>query len=282
MTVGELLSHVTQRLADSRIPDAHIEAEVLIRHTLGMERDGFFASLAERVPCAPQRETLRLSQRRQGGEPLPYIVARREFYGLDLVVNPQVLIPRQETELLVDCVLEHCARQGLEEGTRIADVGTGSGAIAIAIAARLPRAQLFAIDCDEHALAVASDNRGQHGLTLQIRLLNGDLLSALNAPVDVIVSNPPYIPTPDMASLPVDVKREPARALDGGPDGMDVIRRLLKQAPSFIRSGGCLFVEISPEQLGEVSGLARETFRGAKVAHRLDALALPRVVCIYT
>ena len=247
-----------------------------------MEREGFFASLAERVPRAPQRQALTLARRRQGGEPLSYIVGHREFYGLDLVVNSRVLIPRQETELLVDCVLEHCAGQGLEEGARIADVGTGSGAIAIAIAARLPRARLFAIDCDEDALAVAAVNRGRHGLTRQIRLLTGDLLSALDAPVDAIVSNPPYIPAPEMVRLPPDVKREPRRALYGGVDGLDVIRRLVKQAPGFIRPGGCLFVEIAPEQLGEVSRLARETFQSARVVHKLDTLALPRVVCIYT
>ncbi|MCH7745815.1 MAG: peptide chain release factor N(5)-glutamine methyltransferase [Chloroflexi bacterium] len=280
MKVRELLLQITQLLSDNQTPDSHIEAEVLLRHILGMERAEFFAALAEHLSSHQCDQVRNLAKRRLDGEPLAYITGHREFYGLDFVVNPHVLIPRQETELLVECVLEHCSRPQATKDLRIADIGTGSGAIAIAIAANLPHAQLYATDCDPNALAVAEINCRKHGLEDRVRLSQGDLLDALEAPVDVIVSNPPYITTAEIPLLAPEVRREPNHALDGGPDGLNVIRRLYRQTPAFIRDGGCILVEIAPEQLESVMQLGREEFSNAEISFRRDMLGLPRVVIV--
>ena len=280
MTIGEFLSYATQRLSRGGVLDPNIEAEVLIRHALGMERSEFFAALNQRV--APE-ERVRIDQlvsRRLQREPLAYIRGHREFYGLDFVVNPHVLIPRQETEMLVDKVLELFPADRRGGNVDIADVGTGSGAIAIAIASSLPRATLYATDASWEALAVADTNRRRHGVSERVHLLHGDLLEPLRAPVDVIVSNPPYIRSSDVSSLAPEVRREPSFALDGGEDGLAVTRRLLEKAPSYVRPGGCILIEISPEQLGRVSRLAQEAMSGATVSFDRDLLGLPRVVIV--
>lgn len=245
-----------------------------------MERAEFFAALAEHLSSCQCEQVRKLAQRRLDGEPLAYIVGHREFYGLDFVVNSHVLIPRQETELLVECVLELCSKQEIANDLRIADIGTGSGAIAMAIATNLPQAQIYATDCDPKALAVADVNRSKHGLEESVHLLQGDLLNALEAPVDVIVSNPPYVRTSEISLLAPEVRREPAHALDGGCDGLKLIRRLYRQAPAFIRDGGCILIEIAPEQLEPVLQLGRERFSSAEVSFRRDMLGLPRVVIV--
>ena len=252
-----------------------------MRHALGMERAAYFAALSDAVPPDACRRALALARRRAGGEPLAYIVGSREFYGLRLDVDSRVLVPRQETETLVDCVIEHCAAREYDDGPIVADIGTGSGAIAIAVAARLPRARALAIDSDAGALALADANRRRHGVAGRVTLLRGDLLAPLDSPVDVIASNPPYLRSADIPHLPPDVRREPSAALDGGPDGLAVIRRLLAAAPARLNAGGALFVEIAPEQLGEVTTLARRNFPGARIEGRRDGMGLARVVCVY-
>ena len=222
-----------------------------------------------------------LLRRREAGEPLAYIVGHREFYGLDFRVDRRVLIPRQETETLMECVIEHCASLKGDRAVRVADVGTGSGAIAVAVAVRVPNAMVTAIDVDAGTLEVADANRCRHGVEGRVSLACGDLLAPLSAPVDVIVSNPPYIRSGDMATLPREVRCEPAGALDGGADGLAVVRRLLAEAPARLNAGGALFVEIAPEQMGEAQGMARASFPGARVGYREDALGLARVVCVY-
>ena len=279
MGVSSLHAQLARILSDAAISDSRLEAEVIVRHALGMARADYFAALSDAVPPAARRRALDMARRRAAGEPLAYIVGSREFYGLPLDVDPRVLIPRQETETLVDCVIERCAAYAPGAVT-VADVGTGSGAIAIAVAARVPHARLLAIDSDAGALAVADANRRRHGVAARVRLLRGDLLAPLDAPVDVIASNPPYVRSADLPHLPPDVRREPVVALDGGPDGLAVIRRLLADAPARLNPGGALFVEIAPEQADEVATLARRSFPGAGVVVRPDALGLARVVCV--
>ena len=246
-----------------------------------MDRARYFASLSDTAPPEIRQAALAFARRREEGEPLAYITGHREFYGLDFRVDRRTLIPRQETETLVDCVIERCAALESEGAVSVVDVGTGSGAIAVAVAVRVPRARVTAIDVDAGALEVADANRRRHGVEGRVWLARGDLLAPLAAPVDVIVSNPPYIRSADMPRLPREVRREPAGALDGGADGLAVVRRLLADAPPRLNAGGALFVEIAPEQLGEVRRLARLSFPGAGVARRDDALGLPRVVCVY-
>ena len=235
-TLREVWSRLAARLRDSGAADAEIEAEVLLRHTLGLDRAEYFAALSEPVPSKSVATADGYTNRRAEGEPLAYITGRREFYGLEFAVDERVLVPRQETELLVDLALEACAPRGGERIV-VADVGTGSGAIAVVLASKLSRAVVYAMDASPGPLEVASANAERNGVRERVRLLQGDLLGPLPELADVIVSNPPYIPTEGLSGLPREVRREPAVALDGGPDGTTVISRLLEQAPSFLGAG---------------------------------------------
>ncbi len=294
MKVRESWVRVRNDLADRGVADASIEAETLIRHGLCHDRTRFFAELDRQLGTRELASIDGLALRRAAGEPLAYILGSREFYGLEMCVSEHVLVPRQETELLVDKVLEFADRRSGQPKT-IADVGTGSGAIAVALASRLPEATLYATDLSEAALEVADVNRRRHGVAERVRLLLGDLFSAVQirphlnplpkgeeVRYDVIVSNPPYIAAGDLADLPPDVRREPQSALDGGPDGLRVTERLLMEAPAYLNQPGQVLVEIAPEQLEDVLGIAQQAFPSAAVAFDRDLLGLPRVVVVET
>ena len=296
MKVRESWVRVRDELATLEIADASIEAETLIRYGLSLDRAEFFSELDRQLGTRELASIEVLAARRRAGEPLPYILGSREFYGLEMYVDEHVLVPRQETELLVDKVLEFAERRSGESVT-IADVGTGSGAIAVAVASKLPRATVYATDSSESALAVADVNRRRHDVAQRVHLLHGDLLSALPAPVhphlnplpegeearfDVIVSNPPYVASGELADLPPDVRREPQAALNGGHDGLRVVERLLREAPAYLKRDGQLLVEIAPEQLGNVMFIARQAFPVATVTFAKDLLGLPRVVSVET
>lgn len=272
-------SRIAADLKQNGIPESRLEAEVLLRHVLQYDRAQFYASLsesisAERLACARS-----LVERRITHEPLAYITGHREFYGLDFLVNPAVLIPRQETELLVDVALEF-ARDRAAGSISAADIGTGSGAIAVAIAANLPNAKVYAVDCSADALAVADCNRRRHGVVDRVSLLQGDLLAPLPRSVDLLVSNPPYVAGELLSTLPLEVRQEPQLALDGGERGLEVISRLLEQAPCKLNAGGRLIVEISPEQVDAAFRMAQTSFPHASVTYRNDLLGLPRCVTI--
>lgn len=281
MRVVECLAHTRKRLATHNVHDAGIEAEVLLRHTLSMDRSIFYASLKDSLSLVQTGLVEDLVRRRVAGEPLAYLLGYREFYGLDFVVDRHVMVPRQETELLVEKVLEYADSRS-EESLLVADVGTGCGAIAVAIARNQSGVTVHAIDSSREALRVADVNRHRHGVSAAVRLHHGDLLDPLPEPVDVIVSNPPYLRTSDIPSLSREVRREPVRALDGGKDGLEVIRRLLRQAPDHLRPNGHVLFEIAPEQLTPVMGLGREAFPGAKMYFSRDLSGLPRAVSILT
>ena len=199
---------------------------------------------------------------------------------LELSVNSAVLVPRQETEVLVDQVLKFYATRSPRRGPVIADVGTGSGAIAIAIAVNMPDATLYATDSSLAALDVADGNSRRHGVSNRVRLFYGDLLAALPGRVDAIVSNPPYLSMTELGGLEPELRREPPAALDGGPNGLHVVERLIRGAPNYLRRGGLVAVEIAPGQLDDVTGMARARFPEANVAHVKDLLGLPRVVTV--
>ena len=286
MQTHQVAAQAAERLARCGIADARLEAEVLARHALGQDRAAYFASLRDPLDAAQQARIARLVNRRAQGEPLAYITGHREFYGLDFVVNPAVLIPRQETELLVDKALEWAASwasgraaSGQENAAPlIADVGTGSGAIAVALACNLPSARVCAIDASAAALAVADRNRRRHRVADRVALLQGDLLTALKPGVDAIVSNPPYIASALLPGLPPDVRREPALALDGGQDGLRLTRRLIAQAARRLNRGGALLIEIAPEQAEAALGLARGAFPRATTWVAADAAGRARCV----
>ena len=279
MNLRQAAAQAAQRLGRHSIPDAPIEAEALVQHTLQYDRARYFASLNDPLDGGQQECLNGLIERRVGGEPLAYITGRREFYALDFIVNADTLIPRQETELLVDKTLEW-AREQPRSALTIADVGTGSGAIAIALAQSLPDANIYATDISAAALEVADQNCRKHGVADRVALMRGDLLTPLPRKVDAIVSNPPYIATELMPSLQREVQREPRIALDGGTDGTGVIRRLIAQAAHRLNSGGIMLIEISPEQADEVAAITQAHFADAAVSVATDMLGLARCVAV--
>ena len=225
------------------------DAETLLAHVLGCERAWVLAHPEAELDATHAETFFEFVARRNSGEPLQYITGGQEFYGLELQVTPDVLIPRPETEHLVESVLAWAVAQ---PGTlRIADIGTGSGAIAIALAAHLPSAELIATDISPSALAVARNNADRLGIGRRIRFVQGDLLSGVDAEIaagmrfDVVASNPPYIPAGDAAEMQREVvAHEPHTALFAGKLGLDVYQRLIPVAQSALREGGLLAMEI--------------------------------------
>ncbi|MGC8873359.1 MAG: peptide chain release factor N(5)-glutamine methyltransferase, partial [Chloroflexia bacterium] len=223
MVVAEALRHGTRLLEEAGSPTARLDAEVLLAHLLGIRRVDLY--LAPERPLVPEAETAyrTLLERRARGEPVSYLVGRKEFYGLTFAVDRRVLVPRPETELLVERALA-CAQEIGRPDLLVADIGTGSGCIAVALAIHLPRALLFATEISPDALAVARENIRKHGVEERVSLLLGDLCEPLPEPVDLLVSNPPYT---IWESLPAGITAyEPRVALDGGKDGLEVVRRL--------------------------------------------------------
>ena len=282
--IRQVASEVEAILERNGISDSRLEAEVLLRHALKYERAQFYASLNEHISAEHIQHIQHIQDlvdRRIDREPLAYITGQREFYGLDFLVSPNVLIPRQETELLVDAALAF-AREHPVGVIAIADIGTGSGAIAIAIGVNLPDSRVYATDCSADALEVANCNRRRHDIANRVSLHRGDLLAPIVQRVDLIVSNPPYIANHLLPGLPPEVLREPQLALDGGDEGLEVIRRLLEQAPPKLKAGGQLILEISPEQLGQVCAMAQEQFPASDIKCINDLLGLARCVTIST
>ncbi len=279
MTVRELWVETRKRLAGQGIADASLEAEVLVRRTTGVDRAQFFATLREPV-SEEEADLLDLRVRRRlAGEPLAYIVGDREFYGLDIEVSPAVLIPRQETELLVSLAVEYTQGKEIDELV-FADVGTGSGAVAAAIASELPAARVYATDISHEALEVAGANLRNHGVSDRVQVVECDLLEGITARIDVVVSNPPYLRTGEIAALSPEVRNEPRSALDGGASGLDVIARLFRQAYNLVRDGGRVMVEIAPEQLDAVRNLARQAMPAGSTTFERDLMGQPRVVIV--
>lgn len=275
-TIAELLRATASQLgASSATP--RLDAELLLAHALGWPRARLLAERDHRPPVDEAAAFGAMVERRSRGEPVAYLVGHREFYGLDFFVSPATLVPRPETELLVELAIAAARRRPrCAEPLLIADVGTGTGAIAVALAAHLPEAVVYAVDLSAAALAVARRNVARHGLTGRVQLLHGDLLAPLPGPVDLIVSNPPYT---ILAEVEPDVRAyEPRLALDGGPDGAAVYRRLLAAAPAYLRHGGALLLEIGSWQGELVAGLLREAFPTAAVEVRQDLAGRDRVV----
>jgi release factor glutamine methyltransferase len=243
-TIKTLLHQAVAQLQD--VTDSpNLEAEVLLAYVLDRPRTYLFAhSEVSPSPEAVVRYR-RFVQRRCANEPLPYITGRIAFFGLTMMVTPDVLIPRPETELLIE---EALAWHRAHPTRTAADVGTGSGCIAVALAVHAPAMHLWATDRSPAALRVAHRNAVHHGVADRIDFLGGDLLTPLSEPVDMILSNPPYIAPGAWDHLPPSVRREPRAALLAGPQGLDVIVRLLQQTRTYLRPRGLLLMEIGAQQ----------------------------------
>ena len=256
MTLLQLLEDTRSSLVSHGIEEASLEADLLLMKAVGLDRSRLY-SHPDRPVALEERETLLGDlARRLEGEPWPYIRGQREFYGLDMAVGPGVFIPRPETELLVDLALEVASSLPPDRPIRIADACTGSGAIAVALAVHLPHATVYATDVSPHAIETARLNCRRHGVESRVTVLEGNLLEPVPDAVDIVVSNPPYIPRAEMALLPREVGFEPREALDGGEDGLEVVRELLPQALARLRKGGGLMVELFHTHGNQVRALA--------------------------
>lgn len=278
VSAGRLLERGATELERVPVPDARFQAELLLRHALGWSREMLLSRLHEPVPGEVSGHFFQLIERRRGRVPVQYVVGSQEFYGLSFRVTPAVLIPRPETEGIVDETIKELLDK---PRPRIVDVGCGSGCIAIALAHSLPEAEIVAIDSSPAALAVARENSLVHGVASRIEFLEGDLLAPLrgtSASIDAIVCNPPYIPDDELDTLePEVVDHEPRQALSGGDDGLGVIARLLPEVDNTLRVGGVLCIEVGHDQDARVRGLIQRT--GLEHKRTVSDLGgIPRIV----
>jgi len=271
----ELLQNAARRLAEAGVETPLLDAQLLLAHVLHCSRLDLIAHPERSLTEAELREFNVVLGRRSAREPLAYILGHKEFYGLEIDVAPGVLIPRPETELLV----EECTRRLTRSSPVIADIGTGSGAVAVALAASIPSAAVYATELSPAALEVARRNVEKHDLSGRVTLVRGDLVEPLaGMSFDAIVSNPPYIPTGEIESLQPEIRlHEPIEALDGGPDGLGVYRRLIPAAKPLLLEGGFLAVEVGSGQAGAVGGIAQGAGYGEIVIAR-DLAGIERVV----
>jgi release factor glutamine methyltransferase len=277
MIVKETLHHIAKNLAVQAIEEATLEAEVMLMHVLSVDRTGLYLRLDDVLSPDGVEVLQHMVERRLGREPLAYIIGRREFFGSDFHVAPGVLIPRPETESLVEETIEFVKCHFPARDPIIADIGTGSGAIAISLALRLPRARIFATDISCRALEIAAVNRIRHNV--RVELLKGDLLDPLPEPVDIIVANLPYVRDEEMRSLSPEIRLyEPSIALAGGRDGLDVVRLLLAGAPDRLRPGGVVLLEIEPDHLPALAEWVEGRFPGSTVSSTPDLSGVVRVI----
>ena len=266
-----------QRLRDAGLPpdEADLDARLLAEHVLGWTTERFFSEADQEEPSGFAPAFRALVERRAAHEPFAYIVGHEEFWGLQFEVTPAVLIPRPETELLVELALAECPGPAPLE---IADVCTGSGCVAVAIAHERTSVAIVATDTSDSALDVARRNAERHRVADGIRFRRADLLAGIDGPFDLIVANPPYVAERDRPTLqPEVVDHEPAVALFAGSDGLDVIRRLLPEAGRHLRKGGQLLFEFGFGQADAVAELISRTPGLTMVALRRDLQDIPRV-----
>ncbi|MBI2774073.1 MAG: peptide chain release factor N(5)-glutamine methyltransferase [Chloroflexi bacterium] len=276
---GEARARATARLREMDDPTASLDADLLLAHVCGISREQLYAHLDVPLDPAQQRDLDELVERRGEGEPIAYLRGFKEFFGLRFVVDHRVLIPRPETEVLVEAAIAYL---DATERTRVVDVGTGSGAIAVAIAVHQPRVRIVATDVSADALEVAALNAAAHGLAGRIDLRLGDLLDPLERPVDLVVANLPYLTERAVDELTAErtsLRFEPRVAVFAGPAGLDLIRRCVAQLPAKLERGGAAFFECDPPQVDPLSAMLSEAL-GANTHVHLDLMGAPRVVGI--
>jgi len=283
-TVGAWLAEARCRLnagrrkpnpAEDETQDAWLESQVLLASVLGKPRAWLIAHPEAELDQPQQAHLAELMDQLAAGAPLPYLLGQWEFYGLDFIVTPAVLIPRPETELLVERAAGWLRRS--PDKRSAADVGTGSGCIAISLARQFSDLTITAVDCSRAALQVARQNTRRHAVDRQVHLYQGDLLSAAAGPFDLVCANLPYIPTPALAGLAV-ARHEPRLALDGGPDGLSAIRALLADARRWLAPGGLLLLEMQFDQSEAVQHIAGSYIDPVSISVQKDLAGLPRLV----
>ncbi len=266
MRIAEALGIAENALKECSIDEADLNAQWLCAHVLGQSRLDVLAFRNDEMPRDSIKAFFSLVERKSRGEPLSYITGTQNFMGISLQVGEGVLIPRPETEGLVERAKALLADAGTD-APAIADIGTGSGAIACAMAKQIPQASVSATDISTKALAYAQRNAALNGLSGRITFLECDLFGSLKGPFDMVVSNPPYINSKDMETLPTEVRYEPQCALFGGEDGLAVVRRLIAFSPMFLKPGCWLCMECGDGQPAAAA-------KAADAAHWSEARAL--------
>jgi release factor glutamine methyltransferase len=276
MTLKQALSYARETLAANSVQEFIIESELLLRHTLKIDRIQLYTSLDRELSPEQLKEFHQMVQRRLNQEPVAYITGHREFYGFDFYVDSNVLIPRPESELLVEKILELDYKHPL---STIAEIGTGCGAITISLALNLPQTRIYATDISASALKVALSNCEKHGVVDRVVLLEGDMLNPLPESVDLIVANLPYVKESELSGINT-YNFEPSLALNGGIDGLEKIRRLVRKITSKLNPGGFLFLEIGKGQAGGVTTFLRSLFPTSVIEVTPDLSGIERVVSL--
>lgn len=277
-TVRRVLEWTTQHLKKHGSETPRLDAEILLAHARNCPRIALYTQFDEPLSDPVRAKMRELVQRRAQSEPVAYLVGHREFFSLDFDVTRDVLIPRPDTETLVMAVLD--AAKPLVE-PKILDLCTGSGCVAIAIAKNCPAAIVTATDLSPTALTVAQENAAKHKVDQRITFQNGDLFAAVGSEerFDIIATNPPYVTTAELETLAMDIRKyEPRQALDGGPDGLNVVRGIVRDAAAHLQPGGSVFVEISPEQGDAVQRLFSEAGPLTEIRAIKDLSGRTRVV----
>ncbi|MGA8142786.1 MAG: peptide chain release factor N(5)-glutamine methyltransferase [Candidatus Acidiferrales bacterium] len=277
-------------LRAAQVPSHTLAAELLLMHALGHDRAWIYTHPEEPIDPAVLDRYFALIARRAAGEPTQYLTGKQEFWGLEFTVTPAVLIPRPETEHIIEVALERLGPRGIKidmatgapsPQLKIADVGTGSGCLAVTLAYELPHAEILATDISASALEVARRNAARHGVSDRIRFLQSDLLAPVHGArsFDVIVSNPPYVGRNETGQLPREVRdHEPDAALFGGPTGVEFYARLIEQAEVLLPRGGILVLELGYNSLEHVRGLLYGQPAWVNVSVTNDLAGIPRVI----
>jgi release factor glutamine methyltransferase len=267
--IGRAIERSVRRFRGTDVREPLLEARMLVEHVIGQSRAWVLAHPEVTLDDEMDQALERLVARRASGEPIAYIMRKREFYGLELYVDPRVLIPRPETEVVIDEIVQLVRER--PDSTHIVDIGTGSGAIALALAANLPSARISAVDYSREALEVAAHNAAKLGLEGRVDFIQGDVVSWLRPPVDVIVANLPYIPSESLRLLMPEVRDfEPLLALDGGTGGVMLNLRLLEDLPRLLGPGGRAFLECEPHQIEPLRMAAGRLMPDVEVDFLLD------------
>ncbi len=274
MTLKTALSRARDILTENNVDDAPLEGELLLRHALNISRTQLYLDLDHKLSPQEEEAFWRLVERRLNGEPTAYITGYREFYGLDFHVDHRVLIPRPESELLVETALGLAQNQ---PWLTIADIGTGGGAIAISLALELPQVKIYATDISAAALEVASLNCQKHGVADRVHLIQGDMLDPLPHPVDLIIANLPYVKETELTGTGF----EPRLALDGGSDGTERIGQLCRQIDSKLQPGGYLLLEIGQGQREVITNFLQTLFPDGNIEVVPDLSGIERVISFH-
>lgn len=284
MTAFETLNWATNYLKDHQVENPRLDAELLLSHSLDLTREGLYTHLHDEIREKEQETLEKLIGRRILGEPLQYILGHQEFWSINFKVDPRVLIPRPETELLVEQTLSILAKNSVKRTPFVLEVGTGSGAVAISLAKEAKDIFLVATDISRDALQVAKENARSAAVLGRIEFVNGDLFAPFRPfrgrePFDLILSNPPYIACSEIQRLAREVKDyEPVIALYGGEDGLEFYRSIASQAPFYLRKGGWLLLEVGEGQEPKVSEMIQREENFLKPECLQDLSGIERVV----